>query len=1295
MGWKMRLTNLIRPATLAAALALVTFTSSQAEIEDNAGYRQAFTNWAAAHLALLPTSFLPGPFGAAADLATIGIDIRIKTLPPVLRAFDANSVRPNSPDECHYSFLLPQIEAEYSNLLGIADTKSLPSNWGAFSNNRPPEVEHANADVKLRVQNFFLNQWTPSAKTVVYPSGSHSIKWQAATQIDPLLDLVVPFALFVITNEVKYFKAFFDVQTDPKTAARALEIGLLFLINAGIEAEIILASQIENDRGIDTATHDQFRIFPVLDVNPPNIIYQPAAGIDNGNNPVVLEANSLGGERWDQHKDLFRTWIIESDPCDQPLSVGNDAPVLLPIGTNFVEWEALDSGPLGPGNNGRATLRQKIEVQDTRAPILLVPPARVVESMDPATPAEVDIGTAVMFDVADPDPTLSNTVPSIFPVNSRTEVLWTATDGSGNSDSRSQWITVKAPGSNSAPSVNNANASALTGQAIDIELSGSDPDFLSGRFDPLMFDIESGPANGFFVAPLVPYFIEDYRVSPNEEIGLILSTSSNPINDIADRFCGSGGPGIPTDFVYQPEFVHVTDDGSSFVLDRRFECQTSGAQTRPRISKWSPTGELLAENTGSGIEQAKRLTLDDQGRVYTAQPEQNDLPLIFQQFDSNLNVLVNRNLEAPSGRLLDAKLDLNSGLIYATNKSQLFVYDGRDEGFRPPLLGTLKDGEFFLSGQPSVAGSSSRGFNIELDSTGNVYIVDSGSHRIHKFAPSTIDGSSFLAGAHIGWLGRCDSGPGCDDENGRSIGFSCSDTTPCVVSTTAGDGEGQFNTPTGIAFDPEDVLYVTDYDNSRVQRFTTLGDFAGEAGSTCDGSCFVLGDMGRPLDISVNSSMFFVLDRDRDLMHVFETAPFKDITENSVVVSYASDNSFQGTDSFTYRASDGLADSNLGTATISVARNFRPPEAFDSAVTLNEDETAEVNLLGADPDGIAGIDFNGLDTLSYSVIQAPLNGQLNGSGEMLTYVPNPDFNGNDQLVYQVGDGTFTSAPATISLTVNPVNDVPTVRFMDDGSKMLPKGLTDLLKGRVVNNGLEAGLGFPVPLMAEFDDPDLGQSHFLQISWGDGDNDSANQNPPADPQAPREDPIITSAFGGTGQAIAEHVYLAPGVFDVEVLVIDELGAGSDPGLMGEVTVLPMVDVALEALPVSDEPAAPGQITRLMINVSNELPQAPVEGLPATSVEFTGTLPQGVELVSFETSKGSCGHDLQITTCLLGTLAPGEVETIIIAMLPEINFDPESLGYTIDVTSAERDATGTNTTVVEVPVLPQLMFRNGFE
>ena len=51
-----------------------------------------------------------------------------------------------------------------------------------------------------------------------------------------------------------------------------------------------------------------------------------------------------------------------------------------------------------------------------------------------------------------------------------------------------------------------------------------------------------------------------------------------------------------------------------------------------------------------------------------------------------------------------------------------------------------------------------------------------------------------------------------------------------------------------------------------------------------------------------------------------------------------------------------------------------------------------------------------------------INTALNG----LSYLPNPNFNGLDGFTFKANDGLLDSAPATISITVTPANDAPTL-----------------------------------------------------------------------------------------------------------------------------------------------------------------------------------------------------------------------------------------------------------------------------
>jgi hypothetical protein len=81
-----------------------------------------------------------------------------------------------------------------------------------------------------------------------------------------------------------------------------------------------------------------------------------------------------------------------------------------------------------------------ITVQDTTPPTLTPPPDVEVEESHPAgTP--VDLGQPTVSDNCDPNPTVENDAPALFPLGTTT-VTWTATDASGNVATAQQMVTV-------------------------------------------------------------------------------------------------------------------------------------------------------------------------------------------------------------------------------------------------------------------------------------------------------------------------------------------------------------------------------------------------------------------------------------------------------------------------------------------------------------------------------------------------------------------------------------------------------------------------------------------------------------------------------------------------------------------------------------------------------------------------------------------------------------------------------------------------------------------------------------
>jgi VCBS repeat-containing protein len=79
----------------------------------------------------------------------------------------------------------------------------------------------------------------------------------------------------------------------------------------------------------------------------------------------------------------------------------------------------------------------------------------------------------------------------------------------------------------------------------------------------------------------------------------------------------------------------------------------------------------------------------------------------------------------------------------------------------------------------------------------------------------------------------------------------------------------------------------------------------------------------------------------------------------------------------------------------------------------------------SDPDG---------DPLTAVLVTGPSHGSLtlNANGSF-SYTPAADFAGSDSFSYRASDGTVSSSPATVTITVTPVNDAPRVVVAPGGT----------------------------------------------------------------------------------------------------------------------------------------------------------------------------------------------------------------------------------------------------------------------
>ena len=217
--------------------------------------------------------------------------------------------------------------------------------------------------------------------------------------------------------------------------------------------------------------------------------------------------------------------------------------------------------------------------------------------------------------------------------------------------------------------------------------------------------------------------------------------------------------------------------------------------------------------------------------------------------------------------------------------------------------------------------------------------------------------------------------------------------------------------------------------------------------------------------------------------------------------SYIPNPDYAGTDSFQFSVTDAgefftcgcgidYASQALSSAPVTVSIQVMgmpdAPRAQDDSFSVGEDGLLEVNPAGilgndSDPDG---------DSLGVALVSGPSHGQLTLDADGgFTYTPNANFQGQDSFTYTAGDGVLDSAPATVTVTVLPVNDVPV---------LAPIGHQNLVAGQSLSLSLSAT------------DPDAGDT--LTYSLVDGPVDAVLDS--ATGMFQWTAPYADAALGGT-------------------------------------------------------------------------------------------------------------------------------------------------------------------------------------
>ena len=256
-----------------------------------------------------------------------------------------------------------------------------------------------------------------------------------------------------------------------------------------------------------------------------------------------------------------------------------------------------------------------------------------------------------------------------------------------------------------------------------------------------------------------------------------------------------------------------------------------------------------------------------------------------------------------------------------------------------------------------------------------------------------------------------------------------------------------------------------------------------------------------------------------------------------------------GTDSFTFRANDGVANSANATVTLSITAANDAPVALAQNVTATEDTAKAITLGATDVDGNA---------LTYTVVASPAQGTLSGTGANRTYTPTANYSGPDSFTFKANDGTVDSATVTVSITVAAGNDAPvavaqSVNATEDTAKPITLAGTDLdgnaLTFAVVASPTKGTLSGTAPNLTYTPTANLNGTDSFTFRANDGTTNSATATVSISIAAVNDAPVANAQSTSTPEETAKSITLAGSDVDADALTFAVVAGPANGTLSG--------------------------------------------------------------------------------------------------------------------------------------------------
>ncbi len=497
-------------------------------------------------------------------------------------------------------------------------------------------------------------------------------------------------------------------------------------------------------------------------------------------------------------------------------------------------------------------------------------------------------------------------------------------------------------------------------------------------------------------------------------------TISTVAGDGTPGYGGDDGPAISAQ-LFHPTDVAIDSGGNLYIADFNNQCIRKVAAGTGTISTVAGTGTAGYNGDGIAATSAQlyrpySVAVDSSGNLlYIADLNNYRIRKVTAGTISTVAGNGTVGYSGDGGSATSAQLSAytkvavdSSGNLYIADESNHRIRKVTSGGTIYTVAGTGTPG---YSGDGGVSTSAQllSPYGMAFDSSGNLYIADFFNQRIRKVIPSPFDQTITFTSPASGTYGGSAT-LSATATSALAVTLTNTTTGICTLSgmTVNYVGVGTCNL---TANQEGDANYNAAIPVSKNITVTNTAPAANNGTLTTN-------------EDTAGSGTLSASDADGN---VLTYSIVTDGSKGSATITNASTGAYtytptanqNGSDSVTFKANDGLADSTPKTITVTItAVNDAPVITGQTSLNTNEDTAVTLTL-----NAVSVTDLDNLYPTGFSLlIQSGTNYTFSGN----TLTPAANFNGTLTVPVKVNDGGLDSNLYNLTVTITPVNDPPTL-----------------------------------------------------------------------------------------------------------------------------------------------------------------------------------------------------------------------------------------------------------------------------